>query len=65
MLSDGGDEFLGRENLEVFLVTSMGHEQRSEVRGRKSECMEDLAPGLILFPTSDVCLPTSVSDARP
>ena len=54
MLSDGGDEFLGRENLEVFLVTSMGHEQRSEVRGRKSECMEDLAPGLILFPTSDL-----------
>jgi hypothetical protein len=25
VLSDGGDEFLGRENLEVFLVTPMGH----------------------------------------
>jgi hypothetical protein len=54
MLSDGSDEFLGGEDLEVLFVAPMGHEQSSEVRGRKSECMEDLAPGLILFPTSDL-----------
>jgi len=65
MLSDGGDEFFGREDLEVRLVAPVGHEPRSESRDRKSECMEDAVASLILFPTSDIHPPTSVSDGRP
>jgi len=44
---DGGDEVLGGKDLEALLVAPVGHEQRSESRDRKLECMEDAVADLI------------------
>ena len=55
MLSDGGDEFLGREDLGVLLVASVGHGRPVEhfagilEIGRRETGIPDRSPGQAFF----------------